>query len=615
MAITAPTSDDFGGTAFGSVAGTVKYGEGFPGLLAGSAVLTQPTSAASKMVWSSGLAGKTTIYYREARRFRNLPAANIAIIQVKDGANLAFGVRLNTGGTLSMVDATGAPIGSATGVVPTNTWFRIEFVVNLHATAGSAMLRLYWDNGANLRGVNGLTAQETLTGTSLNTLGTVSEVSTGLLQAATGNTHDIAAMALSDEGWEGPAEWPESYTAIGGVWKPTPHAQTLGLDPTPPDPPDPPAGFTMVPKTGWVEDGKTARPVGGAGASSIRLPPHWARDRIPMKHVHLNVGLNELVTVGTTTTTANAAAFASMIQPILDWNTVNPTQQYAVHIRLHIGERAPTQWMSRCGVIEVGDVDFNKRNNIPQWWEAASPYRGLYVQAHTALAPMFESYDCIKSINNTMSAYFYPESFIFLKDDDVDPDPDVTSTNGERLLAAGFTAAKERAFKRWAAPILAPLYSRLIIYLALNPAPMPGESVADEAFMWEIADAHIDSLPTLRAGIENYSMRTSYMSGAANYQRMYEQMRLRRNRAWVNIQLARAMNTGPNPMTDTHIDELGDWCATKGFHSVETTGDDPLDKGRANKWPDAYVPFEAVLKNQHTRFVANIAATKAAAAT
>ena len=197
VAITAPASDDFGGTAFGSVAGTVKYGEGFCGLLAGSAVLTQPTSAASKMVWSSGLAGKTTIYYREARRFRNLPATNMAIIQVKDGANLAFGVRLNTGGTLSMVDATGAPIGSATGVVPTNTWFRIEFVVNLHATAGSAMLRLYWDNGANLRGVNSLTAQETLTGTSLNTLGTVSEVGTGLLQAATGNTHDIAAMALS----------------------------------------------------------------------------------------------------------------------------------------------------------------------------------------------------------------------------------------------------------------------------------------------------------------------------------------------------------------------------------------------------------------------------------
>ena len=330
----------------------------------------------------------------------------------------------------------------------------------------------------------------------------------------------------------------------------------------------------------------------------------------------LNVGIQELINVNSTTgaTTVKTADLTAMMAPVVAWNAAHPTQKYRVHVRLHVGERAPDAWRTLCGQVKVGDNNFDKLAWVPRWWLPTSPYRTVYTAAMAALGPALESFPDIKSVNNPAMAYFYPEPFLMFPGSEID---DAGTTNADSLHAAGWTLANHKAYWRWAAESMAPHFDRLVVYLAINPTKFPDSVATEVAFMWEIADLHIDSLPVGRAGVENYSMGTD-STGGGTYLDMYNAMATRKNRAWISAQLRRAHKidgpippTGDGaPMTNSVFDDLGAWWEAKGGHAVETSGDNPA--GAANVWPTAYASFEATLTAQQTLYAANVAATKTA---
>lgn len=358
-----------------------------------------------------------------------------------------------------------------------------------------------------------------------------------------------------------------------------------GTIPDPDPKPDPKPTETYFGKVGWSDDGSLAAV--SPGTSTCDVPPSWAINN-GMGFVNFNVGLKELVNVGATTTTYKAGSLESALADLRTWNSNNPSKKVKVALRLHVGERAPDEWKTRCGTVDIADESFGKYADIPKWWDG--PYRALYTQAMAALAPAVKAIPEIKCVNVPGAAYFYPEPMILLPGAKKDNLP-ATLTNRENLLAAGWTAEKHRTFLKWL-PSTVSVWERVVVYLALNPVNFGGADGTDYDLMIEVANAHIAALPAGQAGLENYSIRESFITGTGSMQNMYTFMGSKSPVAWISAQCARTPRIAIDPVNNQVWDDIGVYAIGKKFHGLETSGparkndDDVLCT--ANAWPEAY---------------------------
>ena len=362
-----------------------------------------------------------------------------------------------------------------------------------------------------------------------------------------------------------------------------------------------PQGIIVVsPKVGWVEDGAYAASVtslASGGSSTLRMPPAWAIRDGGMRHAVLNLGITEMVSVAADGfATPRDANLEAILAPAYAANRAG--DRVTVHVRIHVGERAPAAWMTACGTVVLSDGSFAKKNPVPRWWGTA--YRDMYEKAMRVAYAMCDARPIIGSVNSPMASLFYPEPFLLFKESVVDEE--TGATNQTNLVAAGFTAAAHRSFMLWAATIPGKYVRRCVAYLALNPTVFPTETSADMAFMWQVADAHTNALPAWQAGLENYSARMSYMTGSGNYQSMYAGICSRP--VWRAIQMARPHRVADTEDGDTYCGwpDVADWWATLGGHAVETTGASGPPGGAANGWPDTYEPRTAEMRAVDAKF-------------
>lgn len=358
-------------------------------------------------------------------------------------------------------------------------------------------------------------------------------------------------------------------------------------------------GITIVsPKIGWVDDGDYAAAWDSNSVSTLRLPEPWADGLI--NHACFNVGVQELATINADgSVTARPANLDAALAPAYAYNAARTAGgQVTVHVRIHWGERAYTGMDRFTGSVAMSDGSFGKNSRVPIWW--TPPYRALQEKIYAAIAPMIDARPIIGSVNSGMAALFYPEPFLLFGSSEVSPGV----TNQDSLVAAGWTAAAHRDYLLWAAGIPGKYFRRVVVYLALNPTTFPTESSADMPFMWQVADAHLASLPTWRGGLENYSMRMSYTSGPGNYPAMYAGIGART--CWRATQMARAHRVADTQDGDTYCGwpevaiKTGQW----GFHAVETTGRTTAG-GAANGYPNSYVTRTSDMRASDALFAGN----------
>lgn len=372
-----------------------------------------------------------------------------------------------------------------------------------------------------------------------------------------------------------------------------------------------PPGVFPMPKIGWVEDGAYASANNNNG--TLRMPDNWAITSAGMRHCVLNIGLNKLVNVtgilpGQTTYIANS--IEDLIAPAQSWNDAHPTQKLTVHVRLHVGIRAPDYWSTRCNTVKVYDPGFVPYGgDVPRWWEA--DYLTLYDNAMKALAPAINNNPIIGSVNAPGAALFYPEPMLFFpggtnpnKDKDGNPLPGPYITNQTRYENAGWNALKHKNFMM-AYPIKHTVFTK-VIELDINPPATGGVDYRD------FAQVLIDTMPTGYACISNYSMSDKRSTTEAAYVNMYNWMKTITHDAWVGVQLARSHKVSEPNYTVQMWDDMADRAEAWGFHFVETTGGvmgeplgDGTKQGTANAWPTTYQDEPATMLNDTALFAAN----------
>ena len=379
-----------------------------------------------------------------------------------------------------------------------------------------------------------------------------------------------------------------------------------------------PKGTLVVqPKTGWVDDGDYAYDPSKPATSTpsyVRLPPTWAYGLV--RHVCLNVGIQEVVDVDQTTgaVTPNTAAWKALLEPVYALNATLPAHhRLTVHVRDHWGERAMPLISKWTGSVRLTDGSFGKDAQCPRWFAAgATAYRDLYERIWAVRARMIDAEPVVGSVNSPMAAMWYPEPFLRFAKSIIIPADGSTPAylNEDSLADNGYTAAEDKDFMVWAATIPGRYVQKKIVYLALNPTVLPGEASADMPWMWQVADAHLASLPKWRAGLENYSMRMSYMSGPGNYETMYAGIAARE--CWRSTQMARPHRVADTQDGDTYCGwpEVAAETAAWGFHAVETTGTAAQAGGAANGWPDTYVGRQADMNTTDAVFTSTIHQTR-----
>jgi len=348
--------------------------------------------------------------------------------------------------------------------------------------------------------------------------------------------------------------------------------------------PEPPLPTATSFKQGWVDDGPLAA-VYPKTTSAIRNPNtaeyNWAYNTGGLRHSVLNVGLHELVNVtsgGATSYIANS--IQSRIATVTSWNAANPTKKITVHLRIHVGERAPDTWDSLCGTVRIVDGEFGKDSFVPRWW--VTQYRTLYTNAMNALAPVIDNLDVIGTVNAPGGAPFYPEPCLFFLTD---------ADNRSRLIVAGWSKTAHEAFQSWF-PTTASAFTRVGVEVALNPYQDMNDSGAPTAVnvttYKNIANALMNTVGK-RTVLSNYSMRTNYMTGSGNYQQMYAWMKTQytSRKAWFGVQMARPQNVAPDSDTVQRWDDVAQWCADYGMHFAETTGRGN-GTGLKNVWASSY---------------------------
>lgn len=365
-------------------------------------------------------------------------------------------------------------------------------------------------------------------------------------------------------------------------------------------------------KKGLVDDGPYASRKGASavrdylkGGSSNQYA--FAINEGQLYHTVLNVGVKELVNVKNNgATTYIAGSLESRIDNAIKWNKANPTKRLNVHIRFHVGDRAPDKWKELCGTVRMADPQFGVAADAPRWWvkkEGKYVYRELYANAMTVLAKAVKDInarDDIKNIIGTVNAPGaapnYPEPMILY-----------ASSAGIRraLLGGGYTAAEHNSFMTWFPTAAAPFESVGVgVELAVNPyqnITADGKYLSSDTKMYkEVAQALIDTVGAENTVIANYSAREAYTRSGLNgaYPDMYSWMSSLAKASdpvWVGVQMARPHNVAMgNSDTNEQWDDVAKWAAAQGFHFAETTGPraksaaKPAPHGLANLWPKSY---------------------------
>lgn len=280
------------------------------------------------------------------------------------------------------------------------------------------------------------------------------------------------------------------------------------------------AASRKTPPRGIVDDGAYAAPPGAT--SELRLPPAWAVED-GVRACTLNVGLGELLDEDCQRVRRDV--LDAQLEPMRAWNRANPDRRLRAQLRLHAGQRAPRLWHDVCGTVEVTDSSFGKRSRVPRWWEPA--FRGLYVAAMDLLGPVVDDAEDVCLFTTPLGAYWYPEPFLLHANSRVTSPSD---TNGDRLLAGGWSWEEHAAYLRWAATSeVHEAFQRTPVALAVNPAATVGARGGagrpDVDLTVEVAEAFAASRPPGMAVLVNYSWREQYLADGGAYGRLYEAMR------------------------------------------------------------------------------------------
>lgn len=327
-----------------------------------------------------------------------------------------------------------------------------------------------------------------------------------------------------------------------------------------------------------------------------------------MRHVVVNVGLNELLAVDPTTreTTYIEGSLRSRIDNAIKWNAANPTQKLTVHLRFHVGGRAPEAWKQICGSVNMSDPHFANASAVaPRWWVedemGNNLYLDLYQRAMNVLAEQValinndpETLKLIGTVNAPGAAPNYPEPMIIYAG---------SATARSNLMAAGFNAALHNKFML-AFPKASGVFTNVGVELAINPyqnLDAYGNYTSVNATMYQdVARELINTVGASRTVIANYSARQAYTRTGtfSGYGPMYSwmsEMAKAADPVWVGVQMARPHNVAEGDSdTNEQWDDVARWAASKGFNFAETTGPRskslrlPAPHGYANIWPASY---------------------------
>lgn len=365
-----------------------------------------------------------------------------------------------------------------------------------------------------------------------------------------------------------------------------------------------------APKIGWVDDGPYADKTNAAPSMTHNYteggttnPYYFALNDVGMRHVVLNVGLRELLIVNSTTgaTTYRAKSIENRLANVIAWNSVHPDKKLTVHLRIHVGERAPAAWKVLAGTVVLKDPQGHVTDDttVPRWWAKKNDkylYDGLYSSAMAALATAVKNINnnpatlgIIGSVNAPGAAPNYPEPMVLYG---------YSAENAAALKAKGFTPKEHDRFMGWFPSASAPFKGIVKVELAVNPYQNltdSGEIDKSKLTRYQtVANTFIKAMGS-DAVLANYSAREEYFTPAGDeaYRTMYSWMleTAKKNRLWTGLQLARPHKISSND--PTHIqawNKVATMAANKGFNFVETSGPrvSPTSGGDANVWPQSY---------------------------
>jgi hypothetical protein len=368
---------------------------------------------------------------------------------------------------------------------------------------------------------------------------------------------------------------------------------------------------TAPAKRGLVDDGPYAsKPTETAPSVThdykAGSPYNFAVEKVGMRHVVLNVGLKELISVNSTSggTSYISNSLETRLKKVSAWNATHPNK-LTVHLRFHAGTRAPAAWRTICGSMTISDPQLDGSTaTVPKWWvykNSEYPYQRLYKNAMTVLAEAVRKINStpstanlIGSVNIPGAAMNYPEPMVLYA---------YSASNLTAYQQAGFNKDEHNKFMMWL-PSTALIFTQrtnVNVELAINPYQNINTSVSPWAVdkSTNTKNKYIPVATKLiglvgnRAVISNYSVREEYMTGTGDYQSMYAWMRglATYNKAWVGVQLARPPKL---PISDEYSrqvwDKVAKWADNEGFNFVETSGPKMSDSGPnfANQWPESY---------------------------
>ncbi len=132
----------------------------------------------------------------------------------------AVSVRLNTNGTLSLLDSTGTQIGSASAALSSSTWYRVEYLCNIGSTSSTGATELRID-GNTVSGTNVSNANLGTTSQSNFSIGwSAATISTATILFDDVAVNDTSGTAQNT--WPGDGKivhlWPTGDSAVGTGW-------------------------------------------------------------------------------------------------------------------------------------------------------------------------------------------------------------------------------------------------------------------------------------------------------------------------------------------------------------------------------------------------------------
>jgi hypothetical protein len=167
---------------------------------------TGVSSAVSLIQWGaeSVIGIQPAIWFRIYAYFTVNPAVGSRIATFRTSASIGSSVTVNTTGTISMANSTGAPIFTTSSVIPLNQWFRLEGFVVGSPNAGQVSLSFFSSPNAQVP------AEVRTSSAAQNTGGSFSTVQFGITNAtANVGAFWLDSLGISNTGYIGPA----SYTA------------------------------------------------------------------------------------------------------------------------------------------------------------------------------------------------------------------------------------------------------------------------------------------------------------------------------------------------------------------------------------------------------------------